>query len=142
MAPNITKKIKEIALRVTPQRHAILKFLEGNVTHPSAENIHHKLLKKMPNISFTTVYNTLSKLVEAGKIQEVYIDPNKKRFDPRIDPHHHFYCKVCGKVFDVGYDAPFSVIINPLNTKKLDGHQVDEIQIYIKGLCKDCRSKR
>jgi len=50
--------------------------------------------QEYPGISFATVYNTLSKLAEAGKLQELDIDPNKKRFDPCVIPHHHFYCKI------------------------------------------------
>jgi len=132
-----TIKLKEIGLKVTPQRQAILKLLEGNQTHPSAERIYSEILRQFPGISFATVYNTLSKLVEAGEIQELDIDPNKKRFDPCIKSHYHFYCKVCGKVFDLVYDAPL-----PLNIKKIDGHQVDAIQLNLKGVCKDCRRKR
>ena len=127
-------QLKEIGLKVTPQRQAILELLNGNRTHPSAESLYHELIKKFPRISFATVYNTLSKLAEAEKIQELNIDPHKKRFDPSTAPHHHFYCKLCGKVFDIVYDAPVS-----FNTKKVDGHQIDAIQVNLKGVCKDCR---
>ena len=58
-------KLKQIGLRVTPQRQAILELLEGNRFHPSAEDIYHEVLKKYPQISFATVYNTLSKLAGA-----------------------------------------------------------------------------
>jgi len=132
-----TVKLKEIGLKITPQRQAILNLLQGNQTHPSADRIYSKILKKYPGISFATVYNTLAKLVEAGEIQELDIDPHKKRFDPSTSLHYHFYCKVCGKVFDIFYDAPL-----PLNIKKIEGHQVDTIQLNLKGVCKDCRRKR
>jgi Fur family peroxide stress response transcriptional regulator len=137
MKDTTTIKLKEIGLKVTPQRQAILKLLKGNQTHPSAERIYSEILKQYPRISFATVYNTLSKLVEAGEIQELDIDPNKKRFDPCITSHYHFFCKVCGKVFDIVYDSPL-----PLNMKKIDGHQVDVIQLNLKGVCKNCRRNR
>jgi Fur family transcriptional regulator, peroxide stress response regulator len=136
------KKLKEIGLKVTPQRQGILKLLDGNRTHPSAESIYHEILKEYPRISFATVYNTLSKLSKAGQIQELDIDPSKKRFDPCLAPHYHFYCKVCGEVFDVVHDTPFLVDINSLNTKDVGGHQVDAIQINFKGVCKECGRKR
>jgi Fur family peroxide stress response transcriptional regulator len=135
---NITTiKLKEIGLKITPQRQAILNLLKGNQTHPSAERIYSEILKKYPGISFATVYNTLSKLVEAGEIQELEIDPNKKRFDPCLKPHYHFYCEVCREVFDIMYDTPL-----PLDMNKIGGHQVDAIQLNFKGVCKDCRKKR
>jgi Fur family peroxide stress response transcriptional regulator len=132
-----TLKLKEIGLKITPQRQAILKLLKGNQTHPSAESIYSEILKKYPGISFATVYNTLSKLVEAGEIMELDIDPDKKRFDPCISPHTHFYCRVCGKVYDIAIDPPL-----PLNKKKIDGHQIDMVQLNLKGVCKDCQRKR
>jgi len=137
MKDTTTLKLKEIGLKITPQRQAILKLLKGNQTHPSAERIYSEILKKYPGVSFATVYNTLSKLVEAGEIQKLDIDPNKKRFDPCLTPHTHFYCRVCGKVYDIVTDPPLA-----LNTKKIDGHQVDTIQLNLKGVCKDCRRKR
>jgi Fur family peroxide stress response transcriptional regulator len=113
--------LKAIGLKVTPQRQGILKLFNGNRTHPSAESIYHEILKEYPRISFATVYNALSKLAKAGRIQELDIDPSKKRFDPCLAPHSYFHCKVCGEVFDVVHDTPLLVNINPLNTKKWMG---------------------
>jgi Fur family peroxide stress response transcriptional regulator len=127
------KKLKEIGLRVTPQRLAILEMIKGDRTHPSAEKIYHELAKKYPGMSFATVYNTLAKLVEAGQIQELDIDPNKKRFDPYTPLHYHFYCKTCGNVYDVDYD----ISLTP-NIKKIAGHRIEDIQLNFKGVCKNC----
>jgi Fur family peroxide stress response transcriptional regulator len=137
MKDTTTIKLKAIGLKVTPQRQAILKLLEGNPSHPSADRIYSEILKQFPGISFATVYNTLSKLVEAEEIRELDIDPNKKRFDPSITPHSHFYCKVCGKIYDIVYHSPL-----PLKMNKIDGHQVDVIQLNLKGVCKNCRRNR
>jgi Fur family peroxide stress response transcriptional regulator len=137
MKDTTTIKLKEIGLKVTPQRQAILKLLEGNQSHPSADRIYSEILKQFPGISFATVYNTLSKLVEAEEIRELDIDPDKKRFDPCITPHNHFYCKVCGKIYDIAYHSPL-----PLKLTKIDGHQVDAIQLHLKGVCKECKRKR
>jgi Fur family peroxide stress response transcriptional regulator len=130
------KKLKEIGLRVTPQRLAILEMIKGDRTHPSAEKIYNEISKKYPGMSFATVYSTLAKLVEAGEIQELDIDPNKKRFDPYTPLHYHFYCKSCGNVYDVDYD----ISLTP-NITKIAGHQIEVIQINFKGICKNCTKK-
>ncbi len=127
------KTLRSIGLKVTPQRLAILQIIKGDRTHPSAEKIYSSISKKYPGMSFATVYNTLSKLVEAGEIQELDIDPNKKRFDPYTPLHYHFYCGSCGKVYDVDYD----VSLIP-NIKKIAGHQIEVIQLNFKGICKNC----
>lgn len=130
------KKLKEIGLKVTPQRLAILGIIKEDRTHPSAENIYDRISRKYPGLSFATVYSTLSKLVEAGEIQELDIDPNKKRFDPYTSVHYHFYCKTCKKVYDLGDDGAL-----PPNNKKIGGHQIDTIQLNFKGTCKNCTDK-
>jgi Fur family peroxide stress response transcriptional regulator len=133
---SLAKTLKNIGLKVTPQRLAILQSIKGDRTHPSAEKIYHEISKKFPGISFATVYNTLARLVEIGEIQQLDIDPAKKRFDPYISPHYHFYCKICGKVYDLDYDASFAPDI-----KKIAGHHVETIQLSFKGVCKDCTKR-
>jgi Fur family peroxide stress response transcriptional regulator len=132
--------LKELGLKMTPQRRAILKFLDGNKTHPSAEGIYKELLRQYPSMSFATVYNTASRLVDAGKVQELCIDPSKKRFDPDVTFHHHFLCSVCETIFDIANDAFLN--LNPLAIKNLDGHQVDAIRLNLRGICRDCRTKQ
>jgi len=129
-------KLREIGLKVTPQRQAILKLLKISRTHPSAENIYHEIIKDYPGISFATVYNTLSKLAEAGEIQELDIDPNKKRFDPCLSHHCHFYCRVCKKIYDVDDDLTL-----PKGTERISEHEIEAIQINLKGVCKACSGK-
>ncbi len=130
------KKLKKIGLKVTPQRLAILQMIKGDRTHPPAEKIYHEISKKFPGISFATVYNTLARLVEAGEIQELDIDPNKKRFDPCTSLHYHFYCKACGNVYDVDDDISLAP-----NIQKIAGHHVEAIQLNFKGVCKDCATR-
>jgi len=130
------KKLKKIGLKVTPQRLAILQMIKGDRSHPSAEKIYHEISQKYPSMSFATVYNTLAKLVEVGEIQELDIDPNKKRFDPYTQLHYHFYCKTCGKVYDVDYHISLTPDI-----KKIAGHHVEAIQLNFKGVCKDCTKR-
>ena len=130
------KRLRKLGLRVTPQRIAIFDLLQGDSTHPSAEEMYRRLSRKYPGMSFATVYNTLSKLVRAGEIQELDIDPDRKRFDPCARRHYHFYCRVCGRVYDVEYD--FSL---PSNMKKMGGHLVEAVQLNFKGVCKICAGK-
>jgi Fur family peroxide stress response transcriptional regulator len=134
-------ELKGIGLKVTPQRQGILKLLYGNHSHPSAESLYREIRKEYPRISFATVYKTLSSLAEAGKIQQLDIDPDKKRFDPCVVPHHHFYCKRCGRVFDLEQDSSRLMILYRLKLKSVDGHKVEGVQLNFKGVCKDCRRK-
>ena len=53
-------------MKLTPQRLAILKYLEANREHPSAADIFRAVSKEYPTMSLSTVYNTL-KDIEADK---------------------------------------------------------------------------
>lgn len=123
-------------MKVTPQRLAILDIIKGDRTHPSVQKVYKKILRKYPGVSFATVYNTLSKLAETGEIQELDIDPKRKRFDLYTSIHYHFYCKTCGKVYDVDDDTSFIP-----NIKTIDGHQIEAVQLNFKGVCNACSQK-
>jgi Fur family peroxide stress response transcriptional regulator len=85
----------------TPQRLAILDYLEGNTSHPSADDIYRAVSKQYQSMSFATVYNTLNMLAKSGTVRELTIDPERKRYDPDTSSHHHLICVLCGKIVDV-----------------------------------------
>ena len=91
----------------TPQRLAIINYLEGNTSHPSAEDVFRVVSKKYASMSFATVYNTLHALTRAGALRELTIDPERKRYDPDTSCHHHAICVTCGRIADV--PAGFSI---------------------------------
>jgi Fur family transcriptional regulator, peroxide stress response regulator len=85
----------------TPQRLAILDYLEGNTSHPSAEDIYRAVSQKYRSLSVATVYNTLNILAKSGVLRELTIDPVRKRYDPDTSRHHHLICVLCGKIVDI-----------------------------------------
>lgn len=60
-------------------------------------------------MSFATIYNTLETLIEKGIIQGLGIDPDKKRFDPNPEPHHHLICLECKEIMDFSTDIPLHI---------------------------------
>ncbi len=136
------EKYKAIGIKLTPQRIAILEYLDGNKEHPSAEEIYREVSKRFPTMSFATVYNTLQTLRERGSILELTIDPDKKRFDPNTEPHHHLICLRCKKIVDVHGEYKLEVPEIERGKFEIIGNH---IEFY--GLCQRCkeyqvRSKR
>jgi len=127
------QKFKDIGLKLTPQRLAILDFLEGNVDHPSAEDIYKAVSVKFPTMSFATVYNTLDALREKGHVAELSIDPAKKRFDPCTKMHHHLICTSCKRVQDIHVDFVLELPEKVGGDFKMTGNH---IEFY--GLCPRC----
>lgn len=132
----IINKLKNLGLKLTPQRLAILNLLEGNVKHPSAEEIYNQLKPRYPSLSLATVYNTLEILAKAGELQEIRIKADKRHFDPNPAPHDHFLCRSCQSIYDL--DAGPLEIQTPFNIK---GYLVEEYTLYFYGICPRCWEK-
>lgn len=126
--------LEEKGIKPTYQRLKIFEYMSRNtVNHPTVEMIYEKLLKDIPTISMTTVYNTLNAFLEKGLVDAITITGTEMRYDFNTDSHHHFLCKQCGKIVDIEVACPFS------EGKKLHhGHRVEEVHGYFKGICKDC----
>ncbi len=120
----------------TPQRLAILDYLEGNTSHPSAEDIYQAVSERYASMSFATVYNTLNTLTDAGAVRELTIDPDRRRYDPDTSMHHHLICISCRKIVDildrVGVDMPKDAAPD---FTILGSH----VEFY--GLCPTCKKK-
>lgn len=131
-------KLRESGFKLTPQRLAIIRYLDGNKSHPHALKIHKELKRRYPTLSFSTVYNTLNMLEMIGEISSVNIFDEYVNFDPETKPHIHFYCERCGSIRDIFLDKVEGLSI-PLN--EIEGNLVKSTQIVMKGICSDCRAK-
>lgn len=86
---------------MTAQRRAVLRFLDGNLDHPSAGEIFDAVTRDFPIASRATIYNTLSLLEQVGAVRAVRGSDGETRYDPNVDPHHHLLCDACGRLEDV-----------------------------------------
>jgi Fur family peroxide stress response transcriptional regulator len=86
---------------LTPQRRAILRFLDGNLDHPSAQQIFDAVTADFPITSRATVYNTLTLLEQLGAVRTLPGATGETRYDPNVTPHHHLLCDRCGRLEDV-----------------------------------------
>ena len=127
-------KSRHRGLKFTPQRLAILDFLDENSSHPSAEDIFSAIKEKHPTISLATVYNTLDSLKKRGDLLELTIDPSRKHYDPDTRPHHHIICSRCGKIGDI-FDEKLKIEIEG---KDFDGFIVSSYHINFEGVCLMC----
>lgn len=122
--------------RMTPQRAGIMRLLKGDKSHPSAEEIYRRLLKRFPGVSFATVYNTLQSLRLRGELSEIKIDPARARFDPCTQRHAHLMCVKCGRIADVRVPPR-----PPAPGGKPRGFRVLRCSIEFYGICPACSGK-
>jgi Fur family peroxide stress response transcriptional regulator len=131
------EKLRRLGLKLTPQRIAIIQYLDGNTEHPSADAIYKSLVKKYPTISMATVYNTLEVLTTRGHIRELTIEPQKKRFDSNTKHHNHLICVCCKKIVDIHRVINVHLPPEEQGDFEIIGHH---IEFY--GYCSTCNKKR
>jgi Fur family transcriptional regulator, peroxide stress response regulator len=129
----IRQSLEASGLRCTPQRYAVMAFLMGHSTHPTAAEIFEAVNRVHPRSSRATTYNNLRDLVQAGLVREVAVEGRGARFDAKGLRHHHFICDRCGAVEDMEwYDVP-----RPAKSS-LGKRIVRECELIFRGLCTKC----
>jgi Fur family peroxide stress response transcriptional regulator len=131
-------RFKEAGLKMTPQRMAVFRVMEGNSSHPSADDIYREVKKDYPNTSMATIYNTLELLKELGLIRELTIEPDRRHFDPDASAHHHIICTRCRRIEDIFEELP-EVTRLPASVKA--GFSLEGYNVEFYGVCKACSSK-
>lgn len=132
----IILRLKQKGVKVTPQRIAIIDYLENAKDHPTAEDIYLAIIKNYPALSLATVYNTMEKLEDLDEVIKLKISKdNIVNYEYNHDPHYHFYCKKCKKIFDINMESEIS------KNKNINGHKIEEFHGYFKGICKNCIKK-
>ncbi|GAB4278388.1 MAG: hypothetical protein Kow0092_34180 [Deferrisomatales bacterium] len=131
----IIRRLREEGLKVTPQRIAIVRYLDGNTNHPSVDEIHRQVAREFPTISLATVYNTLDTLERIREVQTLTIDPARKHYDPETRHHHHLICTDCRSIKDVFADYT-EVLDVPGDVA--DEFRVEEASVFFRGVCRNC----
>jgi Fe2+ or Zn2+ uptake regulation protein len=123
-------------LRVTPQRRAVWgAFWKGQGGHLTAEEVLRGAREDVPEISRATVYNALSELVRAGALATIE-GPGSQVYDANVDPHDHFRCRSCGRLYDVHATGVEDVRVTEPD------FLVRRTTIVFTGTCPQCASAR
>src|SRR5687768_7683521 len=120
--------LKRSGLKLTPQRIAIVRELDGDESHPTAQELYERLRPAFPTMSFATVYNTLDALAKNGLIRTIRLG-SAVRFDPNTTAHHHAVCDACGVIVDLPAEAP---------PKNAHGFSVRSEERTYRGSCSRC----
>ncbi len=131
----LTDLFRDQGLRVTPQRQAIFRLLQGNGAHPTVEALYESARGDMPTISLKTVYQTVHDLESMGQVELIHLGTGSVRVDPNVEhAHHHLVCTVCGRVRDVLVDV--SNLNVPAQERR--GFTVSDVEVSFRGVCDDC----
>jgi Fur family peroxide stress response transcriptional regulator len=138
LAAGFAATCRRLGLKITPQRLEtyLALVLAGN--HPDAKTIYRRVRRRLPAISFDTVYRTLHVFEERGVIARVATPGESARFDANTGRHHHFTCTRCDAITD--FCSPELDAIRPPAVADELG-AVGALRVELRGICRKCAGK-
>jgi Fe2+ or Zn2+ uptake regulation protein/O6-methylguanine-DNA--protein-cysteine methyltransferase len=125
--------LRALGLRSTPQRRAILlAFRAGAKEHLSADEVHARASRELPDLGRGTVYAALAEFAEAGLLS-AFGTSEPVRYETNIAPHDHFRCRLCLRLFDLG-------VLTANDQAMPRGFTLERIETRAEGACADCTS--
>ena len=121
------------------KRDAILEYLRGTTSHPSAETIYSDLKPQIPDLAMGTVYRNLSLFKQQGLVSSVATVKGVERFDGNTAPHVHFICSDCDAVIDLMEMEVPTALTQAAETAC--GGSVSECQLCFCGKCRQCTTQ-
>jgi Fe2+ or Zn2+ uptake regulation protein len=130
----VVARFRAAGLRITPQRQAIFRLLEGNDRHPTVDALYDAVSTEMPTLSRKTVYQTVHDLESLGEVALLDVGTGSVRVDPNVEEdHHHLVCRACGRVQDV----PLSEVPR-LPPRFRRDFRLDAAEVIFRGVCDRC----
>jgi Fur family peroxide stress response transcriptional regulator len=131
------RKLRSAGIKLTHQRLEVFREVARSGEHPDTETIFFGVRERMPTISLDTVYRTLHKLLDLGLITTLGPRRESTKFDPNLEPHHHFICRRCGKILDFSH-PDYDRLEIPEKVGRLGS--VETLQLEVRGICRQCQS--
>ncbi len=127
--------IERPSRRMTKQRKIILEELRKVTSHPTANQLHQMVRKRLPGISIATVYRNLETLTDEGEIMKLGVAGTQRRFDGNSLNHYHIRCTRCGRVDDVHMDLVASL---EQAAERSCGYRIQSHNVEFTGICPEC----
>ena len=122
-------------MKITYQRLVIFKEIAASREHPDAETIYRRVRRKLPTVSFDTVYRATATLEKLKVISRLHIQSDRMRLDANTEPHQHFVCRRCGMVRDVYMNSLEHL---PMSDEIREIGEVEALHVELQGICNDC----
>jgi len=121
---------------LTPQRRAVLEVVAESAGHLTAGEIYEAARRRLPSISYATVYNSLKYLREAGLVREINFGKGSNRYDRETARHDHALCTECGRLVD--FDLAETVGLMRAAARR-SRFKPETIHLTLVGLCPECQ---
>ncbi|MCJ7690345.1 MAG: transcriptional repressor [Clostridiaceae bacterium] len=133
---NVISYLKDNNIKITKARKNILEIILCSKEAISAKLIYALLEKDDMKIDLSTVYRTLELLESKNIINKFDLGNNVYNYALNINAHKHIItCELCHK--EMVIDCPIPQIEEQIKAKT--GITLTESQVYLKGICKECK---
>ncbi len=132
----IGRRLNIKGYRLTKQRLAVLKVLQGTKSHPDANWIYEKVREKIPHVSLGTIYRTLGILKEAEFLRGLDYGSSLSHYDANTENHPHIVCTNCGRIDDLPLPLPHKL---EEQASKATDFLITDHRLEFYGLCPNCR---
>lgn len=137
--PDFQQQLRDVALRVTRPRLAVLEAVHTR-PHADTESVIAAARALLPEVSHQAVYDSLHTLTEVGLVRSIKPAGSVTRYETRTgDNHHHAVCRSCGAITDVDCAVGH---VPCLTASDPHGFVIDEAEVLYWGLCPDCSTAR
>lgn len=120
---------------MTKYEKAIYNIVSTSHEHLTANQVFERLKLTYPQVVPATVYNNLSKLLEAGFIRKISLEGLPDRYDS-VQKHDHLICQQCKKLMDISFED----LTAPLRKQLGQDFLFYDLKVYY--LCPECRAKQ
>ncbi|MBI9043464.1 MAG: transcriptional repressor [Anaerolineaceae bacterium] len=126
-------------MRSSTVQHFILELLNKEHAHFTAQEVYTRLKPNLPSVNPSTVYRTLERLINAGKVSVSDMGTGAAVYEiVGSFPHHHLICQNCHRVITLEYQ-----LVQPLFEKIEQNFdfQLTTNHLILFGICLDCQKK-
>ncbi|MBP9719521.1 MAG: transcriptional repressor [Candidatus Levybacteria bacterium] len=134
---NCSDELRQIDLKATPARIAVLQLLEKSDTPLDVASIIVYLQKNDVEIDPATAFRIVNMFTEKGIITPIQFNEGKLRYELSSKAaHHHLVCEHCGNIEDIS-DCNIKELEKEIQKKK--GFVVKHHSLEFFGLCRNCQ---
>ncbi|HSQ43138.1 MAG TPA: transcriptional repressor [Fibrobacteraceae bacterium] len=122
--------------RTTRQKSGIMEVLCEAPGPMSVLEIHAAAQKRVPGLGIATVYRLIASFVRQGSVRTFRMPSGDIRYENvegRPEHHHHFFCRVCQRAFDLTIPCPVEHLVELPR-----GFRVESHEFTLMGLCELC----
>ncbi len=133
-----TQYIASRHLRDTPERRTILDAIFDFNGHFTIEELVEKMAGSDFRVARSTVYATMELMVDCGIVRCHHLRGGGVQYERKLGSgsgHFHCICTRCGKIRQIREPE----IARMLNYRRYPSFTVQDIEVYVYGLCHRCR---